>query len=342
MKIIVHIGPGKTGTSSIQSSLKENQKILNSIGFHNLGSVLEHAVVEKYSWQNLPIGNFKLLDSTTAYNEILQVFDATIKELSQKGVHTLIWSNASLLKSSKKIIPILQTLQKEHSVEIIAYVRKHEAWIRSAYVQWGIKHKTYNGKVKTFKEWYTPKKVAFYDELQNYVEAFPQKFMLKNMDAQKNLVGSFLDFCKIEDDAFKILKSNESPNDEEILLRALYNNHFQEAVLPWTFTKRFLKAKNQQSNVKWQTPQHYIESLLPSSEDIEQVHKDVSADREALNKILLQFNEEPIVSDTLEPKNVKIDNGKLLLFLTEKVIEQSFEINRLTCKVNEILEKGNV
>ena len=342
MKIFVHIGAGKTGTSSMQLTLKENQSILNSMGIHYLGMILEHASIKRYSWQNYPAGNFNLLDNSVAFDQVLEIFNETTNELSKKGIHTLIWINESFLADRKKMIPILQFLQKEHDVEVIAYLRKHETWIRSAYVQWGIKHKVYSGKVKSFKEWYTPNRVCFYNQIKCYLDAFPKNLMLKNMEAQENLVESFLDYCKIEDKNIKIIKYNESPTDEELLLRAVYNNFIQDPALPFRFDEEFLKSKGQDGIGDWHTPRYFLESLLPSSEDIEQVHKDVSADREALNKLLSNCNEKSFVSAPVEPKNVEVDSEKLLLFLINKVIDQSFQIDDLRKKITDMIENEKI
>ncbi len=339
MKIIVHIGAGKTGTSSIQETLKKNQDKLNALGFHYMGLILEHASVKKYSWQNFPAGNFAVLDDKTAYNEALDIINSTIKGMSAKGIHTLIWSNESFLAHSQKIIPILKTLEKDNEIEIIAYVRKHESWIRSAYTQWGIKHKTYKGRIKSFKEWYTPNRVAFYKSLKPYLENFQSKVFVKNMGAQKNLVKSFLDLCKINDESINILKSNESPSNEELLLMALYNNQFDGVLLPTRFEQQVLRPIVKHSTMPLRTPTEYFDSLMPTNEDIAQINKDAKEDRDSLNTVLESLGEEKFTDDSVNKKTIEINDGKLLMLLSQIVLSQSLEINKLKKKINEITEK---
>ena len=118
MKIIIHIGAGKTGTSSIQMTLKENQQELHKLGFHYMGLVFEHATTKKFAWQNQHAVNLFAMDNARACNEVLEVIDGTIEQLSKKGIHTIIWSNESLLKQSSKTIPILQTLKKNTTYKL--------------------------------------------------------------------------------------------------------------------------------------------------------------------------------------------------------------------------------
>lgn len=339
MKIIVHIGAGKTGTSSIQVSLRENQDILNAQGYHYMGLILEHASIKKYPWQNFPAGNFAALDNDTSYTQALDIFGTTIKEMDAKGIHTLIWSNESFLGNNDKIIPILKTLEKDHEVEIVVYLRKHEAWIKSAYIQWGIKHKTYRGKIKSFKDWFTPDKVSFYTLLEPYLESFPNKVHIKNMGAQKNLVKSFLEVCNIKDEGVEIVKSNESPSNEELLLRALFNNSFQNTMLPKHFDQHILNSirKNKASLSK--TPTEYLKLLMPTDEDIKLINETVKNDRSLINGLFESQGEESFSEDTVKQKTLKIQDDKLLMLLTQIVLNQSLEIDKLKQEVREIKVK---
>lgn len=57
--LVVHIGAGKTGTSSIQAALKENGKLLEQHKIKYLGMLLEFAH-KQYPWQ-YPEGSVDLL-----------------------------------------------------------------------------------------------------------------------------------------------------------------------------------------------------------------------------------------------------------------------------------------
>lgn len=329
MKIIVHVGAGKTGTSSIQKTLKDNQSTLNMLGFHYMGLVLEEVHIKKYNWQKLPASTFGALDDKTTYREALDIINNTISEMSAKGIHTLIWSNESFLVRNGKIIPILQTLANDNEIEIIAYVRKHESWIRSAYIQWGIKHKGYRGKLRNFQNWYTPGRVHFHESLKPWIDNFQSKVFVKNMGAQANLVKSFLEFCKIKDDDIDILKSNESPSNEELILRALYNNNFNNPISPNLFDRQILLDSSSQ------TPKQFLDSLMPTEEDMDRVSRESDEDRKLLNSLLESQGEKKFSEENIKQKVLEVEDGKLLMFLSRIVMRQSIELDKLKQEVRE-------
>lgn len=329
MKIIVHIGAGKTGTSSIQFTLKQNAEELNAQGFRYLGLILENASKLKYDWQKYPAGNFNRVNKEQLFHEVLDVLNTTIQEANKEGIHTLIWSNESFFGLHDKIMPILSELDKEHEIKIISYVRKHEAWIRSAYVQWGIKHKVYQGKIREFKQWYKPGKALFYLSLKPYVDIFGNRVVVKNMIGHNDLVKSFLEECNIETSKIIIKKSNESPSNEELILRSLYNNNFKGEVLPVLFDRTILKLINKNMDTENVDPSMYLQRLLPSEEDIKKVNDEVTDDRTLINQLLRASGEQEIESEIGTQKNVQVDNGKLLMLLAKLVVQQSINIQRL-------------
>ena len=51
MRWIFHIGAGKTGTSSLQFTLRDSRPALAAAGVWYLGLMLEHAPVRHFEWQ---------------------------------------------------------------------------------------------------------------------------------------------------------------------------------------------------------------------------------------------------------------------------------------------------
>lgn len=152
VKIILHIGAGKTGTSSIQKMLFDNQKELKRQGYYYLGFMLENAYKKKYTWQKRTPANddFFSLPMQQAFEEMYEILNDTIKKAEQDDIHTLIWSNESFFGNRKPLMEVLKKL-KEKNIElrVVAYIRRHDSWAQSAYLQWGIKHKTYTGKLQS-------------------------------------------------------------------------------------------------------------------------------------------------------------------------------------------------
>lgn len=79
-KLIVHIGAGKTGSTSIQSTLRENQKVLAENGCKYLGMMLEKAQPRSsYDWQQ-PSGS-PMFFSLTPDLASMQLYDLLKSEL---------------------------------------------------------------------------------------------------------------------------------------------------------------------------------------------------------------------------------------------------------------------
>src|SRR5690606_15692465 len=94
MRIIFHIGMGKTGTSSIQRSLRKADDRLIKVGVKYLGLMLEHSPIKLYGWQNgAATAKFSTLDPIEAGKQVEEILTKTARHFEQAGVHTLIWSN---------------------------------------------------------------------------------------------------------------------------------------------------------------------------------------------------------------------------------------------------------
>ncbi|NCO00678.1 MAG: hypothetical protein GW906_02430 [Epsilonproteobacteria bacterium] len=158
------------------------------------------------------------------------------------------------------------------------------------------------------------------------------------MDGYPNLVEGFLDECGIDTQYIKILRSNDSPTNEELLLRALFNNHFKATVLPSKFQKEVLKVNTISEVNTEQTACNFLEALLPSQQDIEIVNIDVEEDRKLLNDILVKYGEQRISDSLPENKKIAMDESKLLMTLAQIIINQTHLINKLEKRISTIEE----
>jgi len=133
MKVTLHVGMGKTGTTSIQAFLNKNRQQL-----------LDNKIFYTKNLDNIGIDGFK-----TANIDTIIHLDDVIKHLNQflkkERIEHFIWSLESLFLSNKVTLKLL----KEHlactSIEIIIFIRRQDHWFESAFYQWGWKHKTYTG-----------------------------------------------------------------------------------------------------------------------------------------------------------------------------------------------------
>ena len=334
MKVIIHIGAGKTGTSSIQSTLERNRQELNNQGIDYLGLMLENAVKLQYDWQKASASEiFHALPHNEGAEQVLNILDHVISDAENNNINTIIWSNESLLERSDKVFLIVdELLAKDIEVQVIAYIRNYDAWVQSAYVQWGIKHKTYMGHIKSFSEWYKNKNIKFFMHLEKFKDKYSNILIVKNMEAEKDVVPGFLHLCSIAVDNINVIRTNDSPKNEELFLRALFNDRFDNKVLPMLFDKIVLNKKINMDI----DPSEYLKMLLPTDSELKGVNEDISLDKEMLNKLLYIQGEELLGSDDNNLKSTKVNNGKLITLLAQVVIEQSSRIHRLEKTIREM------
>lgn len=144
MKLILHIGLGKTGTTAFQSFCDHNYGILRENGYVYLGTRLQN-VTEQKEFKNIgDVNNVDLLSNALAnLDEIAQKFDEHTK--------AVIWSNEtfSMSRTPDELIYCLEQYVSESHVfsewEVYIVLRRQDQWIESAYKQWVLKHKTYKG-----------------------------------------------------------------------------------------------------------------------------------------------------------------------------------------------------
>lgn len=330
--LIFHIGAGKTGTSSIQRSLSNQKKDLVSAGWDYWGLMLDQCPVKKYDWQKASASKlFLALDSTMAQAQVEDVLGLSIDDCLSRGVKTAIWSNEWFFGRHHNVIPALENLRKtDVSVTIVAYVRNHASWAKSAYVQWGIKHKTYSGPILDFQEYIKSRPVRFASTLRPWLDAFSDSIYIRNFDSVNDVVD---DFSRLLDIPVKIISEriNESPSGEELLLRAFYNNSIKGEAMPMDFDRTF-----QTNGVDFEmNPEVWLNGLLPDKESLRTVEFDSDQDIKETDDILRRFGEAPLIQGG-GVKAVSLDAYRLCGILAQLLVKQGRRINQLQLQLRNI------
>ena len=335
MKLILHAGAGKTGSTSIQSTLEKNDKSLREQGVLYLGLMLENAPVKKYEWQqkssHVPSFHHKPVNELT--KEILDVLQPTLVFAREEGFHTLIWSNESFIDGPQNFVEALNILAREgNEIQIVIYVREYASWMKSAYIQWGLKHKTYDGPLQKFSKWAPSHAPKFFKKIDHLTKRLTSgKVFVRNMNEVGDVVKDFLNFSGIKTEKILFSRDNDSPKGEELLLRALFNSKYDEKVLPARFENIFGRKIPFES-----TPKEYLEDLLPDEDDVSVALEASKEDLEQLNSLLVQQGQNPLKYSKTQRKEVEIDSEKLLMALADMLMQQSRRIDRLERLLKEI------
>ena len=328
INFILHIGAPKTGTSSIQETLRTNKKVLSEQNIKYLGLLLEEAYEKKYKWQNQSmLFEFNQPDNINIKkNELYDILSSTIKEANKKQVTTLILSNESFFMKRDVVFPVLKELESENKInlKVILFVRDYIKWSKSAYLQWGIKHKIQLGKVENYDSWKGQKVIYFYKEISEIQNKYAISLIVKNIESINDIVDSFLNICQIDINNIKKARLNDTPSNEEMFLRALYNNKFNEILLPSFFEKNIKKYINMDEDIS-----SYMNNLMPSKVSLENIQELTKEDNEKLNDLLVAQGEEVISPQKILEQNMEINTSKILRGLADLVLSQSIKINKL-------------
>ena len=304
MKLVVHIGNGKTGTTSIQQTLDAARGDLQKRGIHYLGRMLEHGVSETVKDWQTPAGAETLLHNMPApevESDLREVLTAELSALETREATTAIWSNEALFARHMGVIEALQALRADGvDVQIVLYLRRHDKWARSAYAQWGIRHKSYQGPIKPFADWIAERPARFGPNLEVWHAAFGEALIVRNFDATGDVALDFLSLLDIDNIAAH--RVYETPTPEELTLHAAFNDRFPGVVLPDRF-QRFSQSVGDLSP-KTADPAR-IGHLLPSQGDLDKVLEDSAEDLARINAILIEKGQPPFDSDAEAKKTTQ-------------------------------------
>lgn len=137
--LILHIGMGKTGTTSVQVFLKRNAALLQSAGFVTFGpgEVPSCPQVE-------------LTDSARLLRALGEI------RARARRAHSVVWSLEGLgtthFAADPARLEAIRTRLPASKVTVVVYLRRQDAFAASAYLQWNVVHKSYRGPVQTFDE----------------------------------------------------------------------------------------------------------------------------------------------------------------------------------------------
>lgn len=239
MKLVVHIGMGKTGTSSIQKRLSDSGDAL-----------LEQSACYMGMWFDMVDPKFKGLNNQLQFfaqppDEIRAAGDLVYRHMralnTTRGIETFIQSNESFSGKAAVLKPLLERLiDLGVSVKIVGYIRNPMDWLPSAYVQWGVRHKMVPGRIRAFPA-RARQLMNWYNGLLDWNEHFGSVVDLRSYDDAPDVV---MDFAKVAGVTLpsseeRLLERGESA---EIVLRAMFNDQFKTPVMPDRFNRAVLTS----------------------------------------------------------------------------------------------------
>ena len=326
MRLILHVGMGKTGTSSIQKALEANQAGLKAQKAHYLGMWFDFVDPRFHGI----MGMRDVFDQTP---EALEEFaGATVESLreieARDEIDTFILSNEDLFGKIRKLDPFLSVLKRHLDLSIVIYVRDIHSWLPSAYAQWGIHHKVQKGPVKTFAE-DAPRLVKTYRALALWQEKHGEHISFRKYDKSKDVVEDLAEAIgkRLEPAPARHLERGEPV---ELLLRAAFNTRFQGEVFPGKFNRAVVNTQA--------APVPRLETAIENYLDYSTVDAVIAPDREVLERISAEIGIDFLSGDqeTSHPPRRSDLEDRLLDYMITIMLNQAQRIQVLENAVRDL------
>lgn len=337
-KLIIHIGHGKTGSSSIQQSLLESSASLEAQRTKYLGIMLEHATnAQRPEWQ-VKSGSDRFFvcgNEDQANHELAEILDHEIERLQDTRISTAIWSNEWLLTRSQFVLPALcQLRDRGIKIEVQCYVRRHDKWAQSAYAQWGLKHKSYTGPLLSFADWlptFGDNKFAFYPSLAPWQKAFGRSLRVFNFDTSGDVVQHFLTVNDIHN--VPSIRENVSPDSVTMAAQAVYNARKVGPVRPQAFDMILRRGYRGDENGQLLPP---LDQMLPTEKILDDLVRERQEDVRQVNELLEQSGEPPLSFDPPSQQPKQPSSWEMEQFLLKQIFSMSEQMLHLRRKLAKL------
>lgn len=235
-RLYLHIGHGKTGSSSIQRVLTENRDILLENGYAYPSSQVNHTFLHGISSQNYQDWphSLQLMRGRTSQSEVEQFFKECVNELesykSNKNVHSVILSSESLANLSPGQCKTLHDILKSifDVISVIIYLRPPISYLNS------IAQQNIKSGAKTLEEIISNPSRSIFSP-RKLDKSFIRHFGLENIVARKftskDLVNSDIvdDFCEaigLNETVYKKFNRGTSASNSSLSREAVILSNF--------------------------------------------------------------------------------------------------------------------
>ena len=233
MKIYLHIGIPKTGTSAIQSFLNYNrEKLVQNC------SCLYPNFISPYFDRGISQHNQCPLFNKNSPAEIMSKLKAVIQYSRKEKIDTVVVSCESIFESPQHAELISSVLKDYKGIQcaVVAYVRRQDHWYESAWKQWGLK----NNSVTGIEDYILQNPLPWLEDLNVWAGLFGKGNIIvhpyEKEQLPHGLIHDFLSILDIDMQSFQWKyphKNNLNENfgfNRDILEILRLNNEFYESV----------------------------------------------------------------------------------------------------------------
>lgn len=330
MRIVFHIGMGKTGTTSIQSALNDSHKELAdqkvaylSMWFDEIDPAFKG------------LGGFSLFMAGNEQEKTERAdrfHSYLVDRAATEGIETFIFSNEGVFQAGPKLKPFFRTLKAYGlSMSFLAYMRDPRAWLPSAYTQWAIRHKTNEGPVQDFPT-AARRLIGQYEGIRFWQQNFGDILTVRPFETGLDVVQDFAATVGVSLPKTGTRKL-ERAEPADTLLRAMFNTRFSDKVLP----DRFDRIVTNSSHAPVPSLREMAERCL---------HHDGADEVIAEKRDLFEYIRDTAGLDFLdgEPRQPKSPDEaelqrRVIDYLVEVSLDQAQRLKRLERMVNDLMDE---
>ncbi|MDH3293640.1 MAG: hypothetical protein OER95_04895 [Acidimicrobiia bacterium] len=189
-RLYLHIGAGKCGSSAIQQFLDTNAEHLRKQGFLVPGRSLQ----DDASGCGQHLQFFEDGIGTEGFAELVSTrLDALGETVTREGLHSIVISGENLI-NPKGFVELFQGSADRFQLKVIAYVRRQDDFMISAWQQWQLK------QFDTFWDYYARHRgrINWHRQLERWRQPFGSEAMIvRRYSSDALLDGDVVaDFCR--------------------------------------------------------------------------------------------------------------------------------------------------
>ena len=211
--------------------------------------------------------------------------------------------------------------------------------LASAYTQWGIKHKTYKGQLRPFKEWMKGRSFSQFAVIKPWIDEFGDKFLLRNFDALDDVVSDFLSLFDIPLNNIQVVRDNESPNSAELAAWAVFNAMSYGEVV----SGQFMQIAGPSNILRRRLTVPRLSELMPNTEQLTDIVRQHQNDIQSLNAILRLQAQSEISIDSIQAKDKDPSDWELNVTLMRMIFslqQQVFDLQTRLRNMESLKAKG--
>lgn len=323
MKLIIHAGMGKTGTSAIQAALGASERALLRLGAQYLGMWLRDIDPAYVGYD----GFERFCAQSDA--ELRRDARRLIRTLDERPPETFIYSNESVFGSIAAFHPFIDELvERGVDVRVVIYLRPMPDWLPSAFVQWNAFHKTHRGPIQSFAEKGRALS-GLYALVPRWLDALGDRVLVRPFGKGRDVVDDFeevigLPLSRPEKRVW------ERIDPAETVLRGLFNDRIDDPAVPAMFERSLRLARDQ----KVRSVDAFREKVLDTS-GLDAI---LTLRRPIIDEIMTRTGIDVGRSDrsAAEPPGDEQVRREIQDYLVEIVIQQSFRLNELERRLREM------